>query len=533
MGLSWVDKVIKGIVKSMIGAVWMAAILALSLPVHADEGARHGAYPSVGGPMEAERTGGADVAVVIGVGEYPWLPDVAGVGETVRDWEDFFEHGLGVPEVHTLLGSQATRERMARFIEQAAETVGQEGTLWFVFVGHGAPDPEQGDGLLVGVDAQPQLESLVSRSLRRSDVVAMLERGGQSRTVMVLDACFTGTTSGGESLIPGAQPVLPVRSRPSVAQETVILSAAGAGEVAGPLPGEQRPAFSYFLLGAMRGWAIEDGESVSAAQALAYTQAKLRRIRERHQTPELFGAGDLILVRGVREADPLVNWRGMAPLAASSSSADLYVQSPSDLLRRETLEERESPQETSIENEEGESEQVEGRLQEEALEEADPDALAAYRARSLFEREGVFYQGSWTNPLGNREFYEVLQRSDLAEQYRPTRWWGVLGSTAAVAGLGVGYAYYQGHRSFDHNEGDWSWTQAAGTMTSFAFLGATAGWYLGQVIFGERHPLNHSERRGAVEEFNQRLARELGIPGHLTVSPQIGESVGLNLRVEY
>ncbi len=494
---------------SLIGVVAIVGLMIPSLAM-ADAG-----YPSVGTPLNAERTGSSDVAIVVGVENYPWLPDVNGVLDTVRDWEIFFESGLGVPTIYTLVENQATREGMERFVDQAIEDIDPGATVWFVFVGHGAPDADEGDGLLVGVDAQADFDSLKSRSLRRSDLVARLERGRQEQTVMVLDACFTGESSGGEALVPGAQPVLPTTSAPRVGQKTVILSAAGAGEIAGPLPGMERPAFSYFLLGAMRGWAVDDGEEVSASQAISYTRSKIRMVRDRRQTPEAFGADDLVLVRGVSEPDPFPNWRGLSP-AEQAATARLEAQR---LERMEGVVVQE-PQQAE---------------QEPRTEEVSGEKLKEYEAQKIFESDQTFYQGSWTNSLSGAEFYRALGRDDLADKYRPYRPLGVIGTAVGLTGAGVGAGYLYGRQlaSGSMTEDQSVWTYASTPMIYLGLLGASGGWYLGQAIFGERQPLNRRQKQGAVREFNNRLAQELGIPGHLTVAPTIGETVGLQMRVDY
>ena len=63
-----------------------------------------------------------------------------------------------VPTVQTLRDTEATRETITRSAAIAA-AVKPGGTLWFVFVGHGAPSARGDDGLLLGVDVQPNSDS--------------------------------------------------------------------------------------------------------------------------------------------------------------------------------------------------------------------------------------------------------------------------------------------------------------------------------------------------------------------------------------
>ena len=263
-------------------------------------------YPSLSTPPQIEQTGQNDAALIVGIGDYVFLPDVDGVVETVNDWEVFFERGLGMSssQVFTLMDQRATREQMEEFAHRAAGAVGEGGTLWFVFVGHGAPTTQGDDGVLVGVDAQSNPRSLEVRGLQRGELVQILEQGEQAQTLVFIDACFSGQSQGGEALARGMQPVVPDRADQEFEprSSTVVMAAAQADEFAGALPGMERPAFSYVMLGALRGWAADDGE-LTASQAIGYARRTLRHL-DHTQTPSLAGGDEVVLVRGAVEEEP-------------------------------------------------------------------------------------------------------------------------------------------------------------------------------------------------------------------------------------
>ena len=282
------------------GIVIATVLCLLSAPAAAQD------YPSLSTPPQLEQTGQNDAALIVGIGDYIFLSDVDGVVETVNDWETFFVQGLGMSssQVLTLLDERATKERMEDFAERAAEAVGPGGTLWFVFVGHGAPVSDGSDGVLVGVDAQTEPRSLEARGLKRSELVRILEEGAQAQTMVVIDACFSGRTPDGGALAEGLQIVVPERAAEHFqpAGSTVVMAAAQGQEFAGALPGTKRPAFSYVLLGALRGWASTSGV-VTVSDAMHYTRQHLRHLDHR-QTPDFNGADDLVLVRGATEEEP-------------------------------------------------------------------------------------------------------------------------------------------------------------------------------------------------------------------------------------
>lgn len=240
--------------------------------------------PHIGG-------GAKDAAVVVAIQDYTFVSDILGAKDNGLDWYTHLTEGLGIPasRVRLLLDREGTREEITYAIEQARGAVKPGGTLWFVFIGHGAPSEDGRDGLLLGWDTQQTAKSVYARGIRQSELVATLERGQQAETVVILDACFSGQSNNGAPLVANLQPMIPGYA--VNAGNTTVLSAGRSNEFAGPLPGAARPAFSYLLLGAIRGWGDEDNNGeVTAREAVDYTRGVLDALPlGRSQTPQLAG----------------------------------------------------------------------------------------------------------------------------------------------------------------------------------------------------------------------------------------------------
>lgn len=246
-----------------------------------------------------------DAALIVSISDYLVLEDVPGADLNARDWQRWFEDRQ-VPYVKALWDKEATLETLREEARTAASRASPGGTLWFVFIGHGAPGPD-GSGYLVGADAQQTPTQFYSRSLRRDDLTALLETGSQAHTVLVLDTCFSGLTPSGAKAMPEGQSVLLTGTwRPP---RSTVLTAGRSDQFAGPLPGEMRPAFTYLVLGGLRGWADGNGDgAITAREVTRYADDTLLQTLPggRRQSPEVFGAEpDLILSRPVSpEARP-------------------------------------------------------------------------------------------------------------------------------------------------------------------------------------------------------------------------------------
>ena len=265
-------------------------------------------WPDLASPAPVEGGGENDAAVIVAIEHYPFVAPVPGALRNADDWHLFLTRTRGVPlsRVRLLRDNDGSLEQMKSEIERAARTVKPGGTLWFIFIGHGAPASTGQDGLLVGMDAQQRADSITARSLGRKELLSMLGKGGQAQTVVVLDACFSGRTSSGDELVKGLQPLVPVKQL-APASKALVFTAAQSDQFAGPLPAAERPAFSYLMLGALRGWADtnRDGK-VSAQEVSDYVhEALLALVKDRNQTPGFEGrSAQAVLVAGAHESGP-------------------------------------------------------------------------------------------------------------------------------------------------------------------------------------------------------------------------------------
>lgn len=279
-------------------------LLALAFsPARAEE-----MWPSLSTPAPSAGNGADDAAVLIGVQGYAFVPAVPGAESNAKLWHEYLTRTRGVPpqNVKLLTGIDATREEILDAARQAAERAGKTGTLWFVFIGHGAPSADGQDGLLIAVDAQQKATSLQSHSVRRAEVLKILGASKASSIAVVLDACFSGRGPDGATIAPGLQPLVAVAAAGGIDPRMAVLTAARGDQFAGPLPGSNRPAFSYLVLGGLRGWAAAGKDArVTAGDLWKYAKDALdSTLRGRSQTPDLLGRESVAFGASAGEKGP-------------------------------------------------------------------------------------------------------------------------------------------------------------------------------------------------------------------------------------
>ncbi len=297
----------------LVGLVIVTACLMVASVAMAQFGEDFVDLPPIDRPVAQTDQGARDVAIIIAVEQYHNLTNVAGAEITGLDWKAFFRGQMGLDEDRILLitNARAVPSVINREVPQHLEKVGEEGRVWFVFIGHGAPDPtdRSPEGLFVGAAAlNHTAEDFRTGSMAQSEVEEMLAQGRQGQTIMVIDACFSGQSEYGQSLT-GTQAVVPDPSRLQfgLGERDIVFSAARHDEAAHSLPGPtvDRPAFSYALLGAFRGWADTTGDgNVTPAEAENY----VRRAMVGMQTPSVtvrdHSVRQVALVTGATEDEP-------------------------------------------------------------------------------------------------------------------------------------------------------------------------------------------------------------------------------------
>jgi hypothetical protein len=157
--------------KIRAAALVAIALLTASSAVRADD-----LWPSLSAPLKATGGGEKDAAVIVGAENYLMVAKVPGARRNAEDWQAYLTGTLKVPSesISLLRDNEATLEKMRRYASQAAARVQPGGTLWFVFIGHGAPSKDGADGLLVGADAQQDPDGLYARSLPRNELLGLL-----------------------------------------------------------------------------------------------------------------------------------------------------------------------------------------------------------------------------------------------------------------------------------------------------------------------------------------------------------------------
>lgn len=265
------------------------------------------ALPSIESPARTGRKAKGESAVVIGIEKYYVIPDVPHAKRDASAFYDFLVYTRGVPGGRVQLLTEGSREHILAAVDRAASEAGRGGRVWIYFAGHGIGDPATQERLLLGDDVRPDAIAFSSRGVPIPEIERRVTSAG-AEPLLVLDTCYAGVSRGGESLVGGTRFVVPSYALENP-ERGAQWAAAGPSQLSGPLPEVEHGAFTYFAVGALRGWAdgeidgVRDGK-VTAAEANAFVYKALRRMGMLQQQPVWMGDEDLVLSEGVSEKPP-------------------------------------------------------------------------------------------------------------------------------------------------------------------------------------------------------------------------------------
>jgi uncharacterized caspase-like protein len=281
------------------------ALLSLASPL-----AQAASLPDFAEPARTGQHNPKDAAVVIGVEDYFEVADVPFARADAQAFDDFIRYtrGLSDDRVTRLLDARAGDIRRA--VQEQGKRVGPGGTLWVYFAGHGAMDPTAERRLLLGRDASTDPTQFADFAVAVDDVRSWATSGGGD-VMLVVDACYNGGGRTGEGVLTGGRRLVVPNYAAQPDVHATEWAATASQELSAPLTAVSHGAFTYFAVGALRGWA--DGEvdgtrdgNVTAEEANRYVTRSLRAVQTQGQTPQLSStnASKLVLARGVKERGP-------------------------------------------------------------------------------------------------------------------------------------------------------------------------------------------------------------------------------------
>ena len=186
-------------------------------------------------------------AVIIANEDYTLVPTVPMAGNDGDIFAQYCEQTLGLPKENILTYPNATYGKMIRAVQDITNIAKayQDIRIIFYYAGHGIPNEATRDAFLLPIDADgTQTEACYPLKRLYNELSSL---GAQS-VVVFLDACFSGATGDGSTLMASARGIALRARQENPTGNLVVFSAASGDETAYPYQEQRHGLFTYYLL---------------------------------------------------------------------------------------------------------------------------------------------------------------------------------------------------------------------------------------------------------------------------------------------
>jgi hypothetical protein len=242
------------------------------------------------------------VAIIIGIQDYRRVPKADFANNDARVFYDYAIRGLGVrPEnVKLLVDQQADDVEILSALKNWLPLKAKRGQtdIYVFYSGHGLPSDDGASLYFLphGVDRQ----FLDRTAIKQAEVVSALQAVSPKSVTLFLDACYSGQSRGGETLLASARPISIQPKASKFPSNFTVLSASAPEQIASSSPDLKHGIFSYFLMKGMEGEADQNKDgSITVQEMQAYLSDSVGRKAmslNRTQQPQLAGDKNRVLV---------------------------------------------------------------------------------------------------------------------------------------------------------------------------------------------------------------------------------------------
>jgi len=198
---------------------------------------------------------------------------------------NYLKKTLGVPSENTTTLINATKAQTEQAINkiQKITQLNPNAEIIIYYAGHGLPDPETKDQILIPVDVTPG--NFTKYGIKVNDLLQEITAFPSKRITIFIDACFSGGARNQSLLASRSVKVKP--KNPVLQGNIVMFSSSSDLEESGAYPQEKHGLFTYFLLKKIQ----ESKGSVSYKDLFSYLSSNVAiksvLVNNKIQTPSV------------------------------------------------------------------------------------------------------------------------------------------------------------------------------------------------------------------------------------------------------
>lgn len=253
-------------------------------------------------PTNIKRRSDRDaVAIIIGISDYKNLPKADFANDDARVFYDYAIRALSIKpdNIKLLVDGDASEVGIYKAFKTWLPSKVRSSTDVYVFYsGHGLPTSD-GKGLYL-LPQQTDRDLISKTAIQMQEVISDIQSTKPKSVTLFLDACYSGQSRTGESLIASARPIS-LKSESRIFPENfTVITASQNDQISSSNPDLKHGIFSYYLMRGMEGDADTDKDGkITAGEMQSYLVENVGRqagMMNRKQEPQLIGDANRVLV---------------------------------------------------------------------------------------------------------------------------------------------------------------------------------------------------------------------------------------------
>lgn len=257
---------------------------------------------------KGRQAGRYDVAVIVGNRKYPrqGVPDVEYAHQDLEAMKKYLVRTMGFAAENIIEERDATKGTFETLFGSARSANGKlarwvrkdKSRVFVYYVGHGAPDPEKGDGYFVPTDADP--DYIANSGYSVSTFYANLRKLQARELVVVLDTCFSGRTEKGLLFKNVSPALLRVKVVAANVGGGAVLTSSRGDQLSTWYPKQRHSLYTYYFLKGLQGAAdANKDKKITTGEMQAFVGEEVDywagRLAGKSQQPKLEGQKDVVL----------------------------------------------------------------------------------------------------------------------------------------------------------------------------------------------------------------------------------------------
>jgi hypothetical protein len=253
-------------------------------------------------PTNIKRKSDRDaVAIIIGISDYKNLPKADFANDDARVFYDYALRALSIKpdNIKLLVDGDASEVGIYKAFKTWLPSKVRSSTDVYVFYsGHGLPTSD-GKGLYL-LPQQTDRDLISKTAIQMQEVISDIQSTKPKSVTLFLDACYSGQSRTGETLIASARPISMKSESRIFPENFTVITASQNDQISSSNPDLKHGIFSYYLMRGMEGDADTDKDGkITLGEMQSYLVENVGRqagMMNRKQEPQLIGDANRVLV---------------------------------------------------------------------------------------------------------------------------------------------------------------------------------------------------------------------------------------------